>query len=66
MADYYDKEGVIRRGWSKVWREDDPERFADRVESYRDGGLLVWILFKLGALMLFCAGLGTFLEQFSK
>ncbi len=30
--DYWEEQGVIRNGWSKVWREDDPERFAYLVE----------------------------------
>ena len=61
--DYWEKQGVIRNGWSKVWREDDPERFEYLVEAVRDCGLFVWFFFKAAAVILLCAAVTTFFGE---
>ena len=56
---YWEKEGVIRNGWTKVWRDDNPKRFAFRVGCYRVGATFVWLWLKVvGAVLIFGAGAG--------
>ena len=52
-ADAWERDGVIRRGGlsRKVWRENEPEKFASRIDEYRFAGAAVrWFLKIFGAV----------------
>jgi len=52
-ADAWERDGVIRRGGlsRKIWREDEPDKFASRIDEYRFAGAASrWFLKMIGAI----------------
>ena len=63
---HWEKEGVIRSGWTKVWREDNPKRFAFRVDCFRVGAAFVWIWLKAVGVILMGTAVVEVLEYLVK
>jgi hypothetical protein len=60
--DYWEREGVVRRGWTKVWREDNPQWFSFYVGSARFGAWFMWLWCKAFGVGLVIAATAEFLE----